>query len=53
MSRDEWNIVDSHHHSIHDVFSMNISEFNDFIEQLPSEIGLLTGLTDLLLGKWK
>ena len=34
-------------------FTMNGSVNNDFNESLPSEIGMLTGLHYLSLGKWK
>ena len=53
MSTHERNIVDSYHYSIHAVFSMNIADDNAFTGSLPSEIGLMTGLTDLILDKWK
>ena len=48
---DDWNIVETHHILISSLFGMNIVDSNSLTGTVPSEIGLMTELTYLSLGK--
>ena len=50
---DDSTVVESNQNFISSLFGMNIVAYNDFTRTIPSEIGLMIGLTYLDLCKWE